>query len=137
MMFSRFTPIMRFEGEIDAPFSHLLRLAEEELLETMESLPPEIRDALGLVPVIFEEFPSPEAIADGIATDQLGVFEGGEVGESGLPQPTRIVLWLGNLWEMCEASESTFRKEVRITLLHEFGHFLGWNEADLLERGLE
>jgi predicted Zn-dependent protease with MMP-like domain len=38
---------------------------------------------------------------------------------------------------MCEASESAYREEVRITLLHEFGHFLGWNEEDLLERGLE
>ena len=74
-MFSRFTPIMRFEGEIDAPFSHLLRLAETELRETMESLPSEIRESLRPVPVIFEEFPSPEAVADGIATDQLGVFD--------------------------------------------------------------
>lgn len=136
-MFSRFTPIMRFEGEIDAPFSHLLRLAETELRETMESLPSEIRESLRPVPVIFEEFPSPEAVADGIATDQLGVFEGGEVGESGIPQPARIVLWLGNLWEMCDAAEATYREEVRITLLHEFGHFLGWNEEDLFDRGLE
>ena len=125
---------MRFEGEIDAPFSHLLRLAEAEFHATMESLPPEIRDALRPVPVIFEEFPSPEALADGIAPDQLGVFEGGE---SGIPQAARIVLWLGNLWEMCEAAEAAYREEVRITLLHEFGHFLGWNEDDLFERGLE
>lgn len=128
---------MRFEGEIDAPFSHLLRLAEEELRATMESLPSEICDALRPVPVIFEEFPSPEALADGINPDQLGVFEGGEIGESGIPQPARIVLWLGNLWEMCEAAEAAYREEVRITLLHEFGHFLGWNENDLFERGLE
>lgn len=136
-MFSRFTPTMRFEGEIDAPFSHLLRLAEAELRATMESLPPEVHEALSSVPVIFEEFPSPEALADGIATDQLGIFEGGEVGESGVPQPTRIILWLGNLWEMCEATEADYREEVRITLLHEFGHYLGWNEDDLFERGLE
>lgn len=128
---------MKFEGEIDAPFSHLLHLAETELRETMKSLPSEVRESLRQVPVIFEEFPSPEAVADGIATDQLGVFEGGEVGESSIPQPARIVLWLGNLWEMCEAAEESYREEVRMTLLHEFGHFLGWNEEDLFERGLE
>ena len=127
---------MSFEGGIDAPFSHLLRLAEAELAETMASLPLEVREALRPVPVLFEEFPSPEAIADGIDPDQLGVFESLELG-TGLLEPARIVLWLGNLWEMCEAHESTYREEVRVTLLHEFGHFLGWNEEDLFERGLE
>jgi predicted Zn-dependent protease with MMP-like domain len=128
---------MRFEGDIDAPYSHLLRLAEDELRAAMDSLPPEIRDPLRGVPVIFEEFPSPEALADGIAPDQLGVFEGAQVLESGIPQPTRIVVWLGNIWDMCEAREAAYREEVRVTLLHEFGHFLGWDEEDLFDRGLE
>lgn len=128
---------MKFEGDIDAPFSHLLRLAENEVRSTMESLPPKIRDAVQSVPVMLEEFPSPAALADGIAPDQLGVFEGALAGESGVPQPARVVLWLGNLWDMCEASESAYREEVRITLLHEFGHFLGWDEEDLMDRGLE
>lgn len=128
---------MKFEGDIDAPFSHLLGLAENEVRATMESLPPKIRDAVQSVPVMLEEFPSPAALADGIAPDQLGVFEGALAGESGVPQPARVVLWLGNLWDMCEASESAYREEVRITLLHEFGHFLGWDEEDLMDRGLE
>lgn len=128
---------MKFEGDIDAPFSHLLRLAENEVRATMESLPPKIRDAVQSVPVMLEEFPSSAALADGIAPDQLGVFEGALAGESGVPQPARVVLWLGNLWDMCEASESAYREEVRITLLHEFGHFLGWDEEDLMDRGLE
>lgn len=128
---------MKFEGDIDAPFSHLLRVAENEVRATMESLPPKIRDAVQSVPVMLEEFPSPAALADGIAPDQLGVFEGALAGESGVPQPARVVLWLGNLWDMCEASESAYREEVRITLLHEFGHFLGWDEEDLMDRGLE
>jgi predicted Zn-dependent protease with MMP-like domain len=38
---------------------------------------------------------------------------------------------------MCEADETAYREEVRVTLLHEFGHFLGWDEADLFDRGLE
>ncbi len=136
-MFWRSTRTMRFEGDIDAPFSHLLGLAEAEFRSTMDTLPPEIREALLPLPVIFEEFPSPEALADGIAPDQLGVFEGGAAGDSSIPQPLRIVIWLGNLWEMCGAHESDYREEVRVTLLHEFGHFLGWDEADLFNRGLE
>ena len=83
---------MKFDGDIDAPFSHLLRLAEDELLATLTALPAEIREALEAVPVILEEFPSPEALDDGIASDQLGVFEGGTTADSGIPQPPRIVL---------------------------------------------
>jgi predicted Zn-dependent protease with MMP-like domain len=128
---------MNFEGDIDAPFSHLLRVADTVVRSTFVSLPPEIRDAVKSLPVILEEFPSPAALADGIAPDQLGVFEGGAACESLLPQPSRIILWLGNLWEMCEANEAAYSKEVHITLLHEIGHFLGWDEEDLLERGLE
>lgn len=128
---------MRFEGNIDAPYSHLLRIAEDELRATVASLPAEIRDPLRAVPVIFEEFPSAEALADGIAPDQLGVFEGAQALESGVPHPPRVVVWLGNIWEMCEADEPEFREEVRVTLLHEFGHFLGWDEDELFDRGLE
>lgn len=128
---------MNFEGDIEAPFSHLLRVAENEVLTTIDTLPAEIRDAVRSVPVILEEFPSPAALADGIAPDQLGVFEGGAARDSEVPQPARIVLWLGNLWDMCESRESAYREEVRITLLHELGHFLGWDEEDLLDRGLE
>jgi predicted Zn-dependent protease with MMP-like domain len=127
---------MNFEGDINAPFSHLLQVAEAEVHATLESLPPEIRDAVRSVPVILEEFPSPAALADGVRPDQLGVFEAGAAYDLGIPQPARIVLWLGNLWDMCEARESAYREEVCITLLHEFGHLLGWDEEDLFERGL-
>lgn len=128
---------MKFEGDIDAPFSHLLELAETELLATLAELPSEIREPLQAVPVILEEFPPPEAHIDGIADDQLGVFEGRTACDPGNLQPPRIVLWLGNLWEICAGDEAAYREEVRVTLLHEFGHFLGWEEADLSDRGLE
>lgn len=43
---------MKFDGDINAPFSHLLRLAEDELLDTLTALPAEIRETLRAVPVI-------------------------------------------------------------------------------------
>jgi predicted Zn-dependent protease with MMP-like domain len=128
---------MTFEGNLDAPYSHLLGIAEKELLAILSSLPPEIRTPVSSLPLIFEEFPSEEAIADGISPDQLGVFEGSPALESDAPQPARIIIWLGNIWDMCEACESGYREEVRVTILHEFGHFLGWDEEDLFDRGLE
>jgi predicted Zn-dependent protease with MMP-like domain len=43
----------------------------------------------------------------------------------------------GNLWNFAERNEVVFRKEVRTTLLHELGHYLGLDEDELIERGLE
>lgn len=45
--------------------------------------------------------------------------------------------WLENLWDFAEHDEETFRDEVRVTLLHEIGHLLGWDEDDIADRGLE
>jgi predicted Zn-dependent protease with MMP-like domain len=38
---------------------------------------------------------------------------------------------------MCEAEESAYLEEVRITFLHELGHYIGFGEEDLFDRGLE
>jgi predicted Zn-dependent protease with MMP-like domain len=32
---------------------------------------------------------------------------------------------------------ATFRKEVRLTYLHELGHYLGWDEDQVAAHGLE
>ena len=51
--------------------------------------------------------------------------------------PPQIILFLGNIWELAEGDEESFCDEVRTTLLHELGHYLGLDEDDLTERGLE
>ncbi len=47
-----------------------------------------------------------------------------------------IVLYLGNLWEYSTRRAHSFEDEVRITYLHELGHYLGLDEDDLKARGL-
>ncbi len=49
----------------------------------------------------------------------------------------RIRLFLTNLWEWVEQDEQDFRDEVGTTFLHELGHYLGWDEDEVNERGLE
>ena len=39
--------------------------------------------------------------------------------------------------EQAAGDIKTFREEVRKTLMHELGHYLGLDEDDLIERGLE
>ena len=50
------------------------------------------------------------------------------------PVPPQIIVFLENLWESAAEDEKTFRKEIRTTLLHELGHYLGLNEGELFDR---
>ena len=90
------------------------------------------------LPVIFEPHPNAGLQADGIAPDTLGVFTGAEFAdEETLPLPPQIILFLENIREFAEGDEEVFRKEIRTTLLHELGHYLGLDEDGLAGRGLE
>ncbi len=44
--------------------------------------------------------------------------------------PDRIVLYQKNIEAVC-SSEEEIRKEIRLTVLHELGHYFGMNEAQL------
>lgn len=120
------------EGDFNAPWSHLLRIGESEWNRLQEELPADVLAAIAGVAVLFEEFPD----RDGFDPDLLGFFEGSPAGETDPVQPGRITLWLGNLWDFSNARETIFRDEIRITLLHEIGHALGWDEDEIEARGL-
>jgi len=90
------------------------------------------------LPVTFERVPNAELQADGIASDILGLFVGAEFADEGFSVlPSQIILFLENLWDVAEGDEEVFCEEVRITFLHELGHFFGLDEDDLTERGLD
>ena len=117
----------------------LLRaLALDEVAATLKSLPAPLRERARLVPVTFETIPNEGLQADGIEADTLGLFVGPDFAdEESVPMPPQIILFLDNLWDQAEQNEEWFRDEVRTTYLHELGHYLGLNEDDLTERGLE
>jgi predicted Zn-dependent protease with MMP-like domain len=50
--------------------------------------------------------------------------------------PPTITLFRNNLERMAADREQII-EELRITLFHEIGHFLGLDEEDLAERGLD
>lgn len=68
----------------------------------------------------------------------LGLFTGAEfVEESHVPLPPQIILFLENLLNFAEQDEDIFLDEIHTRYLHELGHYLGLDEDDLCERGLE
>ena|SRR5579859_2802291 len=116
----------------------LCDLASAEVEATMMRLPKPLRERATELPVTFERKPNTELQAEGIEEDTLGLFTGAEFAEEGhVPMPPQIILFLENLWDYAERDEKAFREEIRTTFLHELGHFLGLDEDDLAERGLE
>jgi predicted Zn-dependent protease with MMP-like domain len=119
-------------------WENLQALALNEVAATLKELPEPLREKARLVPVTFERVPNQGLQADGISADTLGLFVGPDfVQEEVVPMPPQIILFLENIWEQAEQKEDCFRDEVRTTYLHELGHYLGLDEEDLTERGLE
>jgi len=122
----------------DADWQHLQHLAAAEVEGTLAELPGELQSRARQLPVTFERAPRPDQLADGLEPDTLGLFVGPEFAEEGhVPMPPQIILFLQNLWEFAEADENCFCDEVATTFLHELGHYLGLDEDDLFDRGLE
>lgn len=113
-------------------------LALAEVEATLEALPKPLRERAEKLPVTFERQPNAGLQADGIEPDTLGLFTGPEFSDEGnVPMPPQIILFLENLWDFAEGDEEIFRVEVHTTFLHELGHYLGLDEDELTERGLE
>ncbi|MSU56966.1 MAG: hypothetical protein EXS35_02080 [Pedosphaera sp.] len=110
----------------------------EEIEATLAELPAPLRERAKQLPVTFERAPNAGLVADGIEADSLGLFTGAEFVEEGhVPLPPQIILFLENLWDFAEKDEEIFLDEVHTTYLHELGHYLGLDEDDLFERGLD
>jgi predicted Zn-dependent protease with MMP-like domain len=119
-------------------FETLSNWADEELKSLLKALPKDIRDAAEGAPVSFEEKPGDGAFDDELEGDELGLFEGPSIAdEAGPEELPRIRLFLTNIWNWVEADEQDYRDEVGTTYLHELGHYLGWDEDQVAERGLE
>jgi predicted Zn-dependent protease with MMP-like domain len=113
-------------------------LAEVEA--TLAALPVPLRERARQLPVTFEHSPNRQLHKEGIAPDTLGLFTGPEFAEeehSALPLPPQIILFLENIWDAAGNDEDVFLDEVHTTYLHELGHYLGLDEEELSERGLE
>ncbi len=121
-------------------FARLSRLAQTAVDAARRRLPSEVRAVADGVPVCFEPFPNDAILAEGWEPDILGLFvgheHGGELGDQ-QPLPPQILLFLENIWDFAEEDEEIFREEVRLTYLHELGHYLGWDEEEVARRGLE
>jgi predicted Zn-dependent protease with MMP-like domain len=119
----------------------LIAIARQVVAAAERRLPAEVRKVAAQVPVCYEPTPNAGILAEGWEPDILGLFvgheHGGELRSDGAPLPPQILLFLDNLWDYAEGDETVFRDEVRLTYLHELGHYLGWDEDEIARRGLD
>lgn len=129
-------------------FPHPVPLDDGTVSETVDAilsmLPDAIRQHLGNVVIRLEEVPSTELCADfdppAAPAELLGLFSGPTMADPvGLDAfsalPPQIVLFRRNLQRIAWNREQLV-EELRVTLFHEIGHYLGLDEEDLHERGL-
>ena len=125
---------------METKWQALQALALEEVEATLQELPAPLRERAQALPVTLEPRPNAAHRRDGIDPDTLGLFVGPEFAYeeiSASPLPPQIILFLKNLWDFADGDEELFCEEVHTTYLHELGHYLGLDEEDLFDRGLE
>lgn len=117
----------------------LTTIAEATTSGTLQRLPADLRERAAGVPVVFEPWASEELLAPDLEPDILGLFVGDpyNVTDSTQPMPAQIFLFLESIFDLVEGDDAAFREEVRLTYLHELGHYLGLDEGELEARGLE
>ena len=108
---------------------------ERLVAETLRTLPDPLRAAADELILVVE---AGGAARDGTGDEIYGLFDGVSRGErSGYGDPpARITLYARTLVADFLSDEELAR-EVRRTVVHEIGHYLGLDEEDLQRRGLE
>ena len=117
----------------------LERRVGEIVRRVIAELPPDLRTLAERVPVFCEWEMAEHWLEEGVADDSMGLFSGPALNEPTDPdclESPSITFFLAELWDYCGEDLPTFDEEVRITYIHEFGHYLGLNESELESRGL-
>jgi predicted Zn-dependent protease with MMP-like domain/predicted negative regulator of RcsB-dependent stress response len=120
--------------EIDEP------AFRQAAIEAIENLPRSIREYVEDVPLLVEDWPSREMLAEENVSPQiLGLYVGTprtEAEVTAQPQDvTRVVLFKRNLEKMCRDRDELV-EQIQQTVRHEIGHHLGLSEEDLERLGL-
>ena len=112
-------------------------LAFAEAEAVLAELPPDLRTEAESVLLVVEDQAARDAhMAPGFVT--LGLYEGVPLvqrhADSTLLHPDRITLYRLALQSLAR-TETELRRQMRKTLIHELGHFFGFDENELRARG--
>ncbi|GEM_PF-63232 len=117
---------------------------DKALEKALASLPDKVRDYLRNVAILAEDLPSKDDLNQAeppLSPNSLGLFRGTpgpqqSVSDPWSTWPSAIVLYQRNLERFARDREE-MEEEIAVTLLHEVGHFLGLDEAQVAALGLK
>jgi predicted Zn-dependent protease with MMP-like domain len=107
------------------------------IAETLDSLPQEFRRRIRNVAVLVEDLPPDQPLSPLGQPRRivLGVFHGvpmtkKSVFQGPIGSPDYVVLYKKNIEAIC-STEAEVREQIRLTLMHELGHYFGMTEEQL------
>jgi len=118
--------------------TRLIMIARDEIDRLIDALPKSVVDHARQVPLSI--LPRPPDDMDGAQSNLMGLFVGNDL-RTGVADgdgfPAQIFIFVENIRAESQESDLSFEQEVRRTYLHELGHYLGLDEHDLFDRGLD
>ena len=111
---------------------------EEVVAEALGEIPADLAERIENVTVMVESEPQRELLVElGMDPDEdllFGLYEGVTLPERGTNYagtlPDRILIYRLPLLEVCETRRE-LRREIRLTVIHELGHYFGLQEEEL------
>ncbi len=117
---------------------------ERAIEDALDGLPSKVQHYLSNVAIIAEELPDLDELRASeppLSPGSLGLFRGTPVTEQSTSDPwsqlpSAILLFRSNLRRFARSRDELI-EQIEVTLIHEVGHFLGLDEEQLYERGLD
>ncbi len=113
---------------------------EQMVADALDEIPPELGREMENVAVVVEDWPTPRQLANvGAGGTLLGLYEGvpitrrGPLSYAGVG-PDRITIFRGPLSRLAR-DDTDLAARVRVTVLHEVGHYFGMSDERLREMG--
>lgn len=107
--------------------------------EALDGLPEFFQEKLQNLAVIVEDAPPPDVVEEFNDDRILGLYQGIPLPERSVwddyPYPDVISIYQRNI-EDATTSDEEIVEEVRLTVMHEIGHYFGMDEDDLYKLGL-
>jgi predicted Zn-dependent protease with MMP-like domain len=113
---------------------------EQMIADALDEIPPALGAEMDNVAVVVEEWPDPAQTAQlAPGSTLLGLYEGVPITERGPVSyfgvaPDRITIFRGPLARLAR-DDADLAARVRVTVLHEVGHYFGMSDERLDELG--